>query len=605
MNALRALSIHWVAEIGVFLGTFSLGIARAENLAYDKPAPSINPKLTAHSQTMEQRVYKLTDRVYVAFGFDVANSTMVIGEDGIIIIDTLQTVESAKTALAEFRKITDKPIKAIIYTHHHSDHIGGAKGFTTDEDVKAGKVAIYAHKDLLSQIISRAPNGMMTDIVMPRSHYALGAYLPTGPEGVVNNGVGPVLVAGVTAFIPPTQTFTDTLELTVAGIRLQLLHSPSETNEMTTVWMPDLKVLHSGEVLQGESFPNLYTLRGGELRDPIMWYKSVDRLREFPAESLAPGHGRPIVGADAVATTLTNYRDAIQYVHDQTVRYINKGYTPDELVAVVSELPPHLRDQPWLGEFYGAVKHAVRQIYVSYFGWFTGDPTTLDPVPSVERAKRYVALMGGRQHVVNEAQRALKAKDYRWVADILTGVIRANTADMEARRLKAEALRQLGFQQTSANYRNWYLTSALELEGKPLEFAQPFWRMHTAGSASTRLAVLPAANMLESLAVRLDAQKSANVHQTMAFNLSDSGKTYAVEIRRGIAQFHSQAPQQIDSTLTTTKPVLDRLVVHEITVGKAVSDGQATVTGDRAAAEAFFGYFESPTPRSDIKLTVR
>lgn len=578
---------------------------RAENLAYDKPSPSINPKLTAHSQTMEQRVYKLTDRVYVAVGFDVANSTMVIGEDGIVIIDTLQTVESGKTALAEFRKITDKPLKAIVYTHHHSDHVGGVKAFTTEDDVRAGKVAVYAHKDLLTQVISRAPNGMMTDIVMPRSYYALGAYLPSGPEGLVNNGVGPILAAGVTTFITPTHTFTDTLDITVAGVRLQLLHSPSETNDMTTVWMPDLRVLHSGEVLQGESFPNLYTLRGGEMRDPITWYKSLDRLREFPAEYLAPGHGRPVSGADAVAATLTNYRDAIQYVHDQTVRYMNKGYTPDELVEVVSELPPRLRDQPWLGEFYGAVKHTVRQIYFSYFGWFTGDPATLEPVPPADRAQRYLAMMGGRQRVVSEAQRALKAKDYRWAADILTHAIRANTADMEARRLKAEALRQLGFQQTSANYRNWYLTSALELEGKPLDFVQPFWRMHAAASASTRLAVLPAANILESLAVRLDASKSANVHQTMAFTLSDSGQTYALEIRGGIAQFHSHAPAKVDVTLTTTKRILDRLAAHETSVAKAVGDGQATVTGDRTAAETFLGYFEAPTPRSGINLTVR
>ena len=574
-------------------------LAGGENRAYEEPSDTVHPLLTAHSQAMRQAVYKVTDRVYVAVGYATANSTMVIGDDGIIIIDTTESLVSAEAIRAEFRKITQLPVKGLVYSHHHLDHVGGASAFVSLEDAKTGQVTVVAHEGLPTLMAgstnTRTNSRLTRDVSMARFAYMFGAYLPWGPEGVVNNGAGPPMAFGAVGVVPPNTIFTDTLELTVAGVRMHLVHVPGETDDGAAVWMPDLGVLQTGELIMSESFPNLYTLRGSEIRNPVTWVRSVDRLRGLPAEHLVLSHGRPTSGRDEVASVLTNYRDAIQYVHDQTLRFINKGEGPDELAARIRELPPHLKDQPYLSEFYGSVTSAVRQLYRTYLGWFTGDPTSLDPLPPVERARRYVKVMGGRERVLEEARSALEAEDYRWAADVLTHVIRANPEAQEARKLKAEALRQLGYRQLNTNFRHWYLTSALELEGQRLELQLDWFRTATSPRAVwAQLQSVPTEGLLTILGTRLQAERTIDVHQTFAFVIDDTDEHYAVEIRRGVAQVHSQAPDEVDFTLNTSKRILAGLVAGQTTLAQALDAQDASLGGDRRGGEAFLAYFDPP-----------
>jgi|GEM_PF-2966677 len=389
--------------IGVVPPSFSQD---RKNLAYEKDAQTIPARMTDHSRKMEQRVYKIADNVYSAVGFALANSIMIEGRDGIVIVDVTESVDSAKAILAEFRKITNKPVRAVIYTHNHSDHTMGVKAFTSEEDVKAGRVDIFAHETLMDTVINNA--NVVAPILGLRSAYSFGIALERGPEGSVNEGIGPKLVIGQRTFIAPTKTFKDSLDVSIAGVKMHLQHAPSETDDEIVVWLPDSKVLLTAEVIQGECFPNLHTLRGTKYRDPVNWFKSIDVLRRFGAEHMVPSHGRPVSGKEMIEDLLRSYRDAIQYVHDQTIRNMNKGLTPDELVEVVSKLPPHLANHPWLGEFYGTVKHSVREIYVGYLGWFEGDPTFLDPLPRADRAARYVEQMGGRDAILTAAQKAYR-----------------------------------------------------------------------------------------------------------------------------------------------------------------------------------------------------
>ena len=437
------------------------------NLAFDQFSPTVPARPTEHSRKMEQRVYRVTENVYSAVGFGLANSTMVVGSDGVIIIDTLESLDAARTVAAAFRAITDKPVKAVIYTHNHSDHTLGVKAFVREEDVRSGAVTIFAHDTLMSTVISNA--SLVSPILSARSAYTFGALLPAGAAGLVNDGIGPKLVSGAGTFLAPTKTFHDTLDVSIAGVDMRLIHAPSETDDEIVAWFPKWKLLQSAEVIQGESFPNLHTLRGTKYRDPVAWFKSIDRLRGMKADYLVPSHGRPVSGAAAIEELLTAYRDAIQYVHDQTVRQMNRGLTPDELVEAVSKLPPHLASHPWLGEFYGTVKHSVRQIYQGYLGWFDGDPASLDPLPRPERAAHYVRMMGGREAILKEARESAARGEYKWAAEILTHLIRteangangANGAnDADPRKLKASALRELGYRTENVNWRNWYLTSA-------------------------------------------------------------------------------------------------------------------------------------------------
>src|SRR5262249_23809014 len=201
----------------------------------------------------------------------------------------------------------------------------------------------------------------------------------------------------------PTRTFADKLDITIAGVAMKLVHVPSEASDEIAVFLPEMKILFSAEVIPAQTFPTLHPLRGEAYRDPVDWYQSIDTLRRFRAAAMVPSHGLPVLGADHVEEALRNYRDAIQYVHDQTVRDMNRGLTADELVDVV-RLPPHLANfRPWMLEFFGTVSQAVRAIYQGYLGWFEGDPITLAPIQRKERSRREVELMGGRGPVLAAA----------------------------------------------------------------------------------------------------------------------------------------------------------------------------------------------------------
>ncbi len=578
----------------------STAFAQTKNLADDQPSPKINPRLTEHSRKMEQRVYKVTENVYSAVGFGVANSTLIVGNDGIIIVDTTESSDSGKAVLAEFRKITDKPVKAIIYTHNHSDHTMGVKAFTSEDDVNAGKVQIYAHETMMNTVINNA--SVVAPALGIRAAYTFGIMLERGPEGWVNQGLGPVYTRGATGFIAPTKTFKDKLEVTIAGVKLQLLHAPSETDDEIVVWLPEQKLLQSAEVIQGETFPNVHTIRGTKFRDPIAWYKTIDFLRSLGAEHLVPSHGRPMSGAPKIEEMLTAYRDAIQYVHDQTIRLMNKGLTPDEIVEQVAHLPAHLANHPWLGEFYGTVKHSVRQIYVGYLGWFEGDPTRLDPLPRAEESKRYVELMGGREAVLKVAKKSFAAGEFQWTAEIITHLIRVNKDDLEARKIKADSLRQLAYKTENINWRNWYITSARELD-ETLNKASGAATLASL-AAPDILKALPVSKFFESMTVRLDPVKSADANVTMAFRFTDTGKVYAVEVRRGIAQVHEVLPVKVDATLVLTTADLQRVMARQATFAQMLQKGEIKAEGNVATLAKFNAYFDPPATEVPM-LTVR
>src|SRR5882724_3782160 len=571
-----------------------------KNLAYDKSAQTIPPRLTEHSKKMEQRVYKIAANVYSAVGYALANSIMIEGRDGIIIVDVTESVDSAKAILAEFRKLTDKPVKAVVYTHNHTDYTMGVKAFTTEEDVKAGRVDIFAHETLMDTVISNA--SVIAPILGLRSAYSFGIALERGPEGSVNEGIGPKLIVGQRSFIAPTKTFKDSLDIEVAGVKLHLQHAPSETDDEIVVWVAESKVLLTAEVIQGECFPNLHTLRGTKYRDPVNWFKSIDKLRSFGAEHMVPSHGRPVSGRDKIEELLTSYRDAIQYVHDQTIRNMNKGLTPDELVEVVSKLPPHLANHPWLGEFYGTVKHSVREIYVGYLGWFEGDPTFLDPLPRGERAARYVEQMGGHDRVLQSALGAYDKGDYQWAAELLTYLIRVNKEDAQARSLKAKALRGLAYKTVNTNWRDWYISSARELE-------RSLNSMVTLAATSSLAAPdilkqLPVSKLLEGMTVRLDPLKTADVHLTVGFRFTDTGRGYALEVRRGIAQLHESLPAEVDVTLNLTVSDLHRIILRQTTFADALKTGDIKADGKQAELARFFGFFDAPANEPPL-LTAR
>ena len=583
-----------------------------QTMAYDQPSATVHPKLTEHSQKMVPGVYQVADSVYLAYGYALTSPAMIVGDDGVIIVDPPEDVNKGRITLEEFRKFSDKPVKAVIYSHWHIDHFGGVAAFASHEDAASGKVKIIAHETFLANVIKGSAGGT-GPILGARVDYSLGTLLDVGAEGRINGGLGPDFVIENPSLVAPNVLVDDVLVITIAGVRMHIVWAPSEAPDEIAVWLPELELLHTVEVIQGESFPNLHTIRGTRYRDPERWFTGIDILRRYPAKYMVPSHGRPVSGREEVAETLTAYRDGIQFVYDQTIRHMNRGLVPDELVEVV-KLPPHLADHPWLGDFYGGVAHSVRQIYVGELGWFLGDPTFLAPTRPAESSGRTVEMMGGRDKVLDAARKAADEGDHQWAAELTTHLVRVDHNDSDARRLKAEALRQIGYGLTNINWRNWYLTSAQELDGtldheKALDIVAP-----------DLLRAFPTSELINGLRFRLAAEKTLDVHMTFGVRLPDVNEGYGLEIRRGVAQFHGSLPDEVDVLLELDRSTLENILLGEVEgvgidgvhqgtpqaalIASLDSGSARLVRGTPEDFQRFFSYFD-PLSREPIALTVR
>ena len=414
-------------------------------------------KLRAHTNEFRKEVIRVVDGVYVAVGYSLGNAILIQGDGGSIIVDTLTNVADAREVKAEFDKISKTPVRAIIYTHFHADHVGGASVFAGSD-----KPEIYSHQ-LLAE---RAPD-------VGRAGRDGGNQFGSGLADAlyINAGIGPGVgrrsAAGTSSavqdgYLRPTRTFNDaSLMLTVAGVRLQLIHTPGETSDAISVWLPDTRVLMPGDDFY-RAFPNLYAIRGVRLRPVDHWVASLGTMIDLNPQHLEPSHTRPISGASNVGAALTAYRDGIKSVLDQTLAGMRKGERPDELIQQV-KLPAALADNPYLQEFYGTVAWAVRAIYTDYLGWFDGNATKLFPLPEQERARRIVAMAGGADRVVARAREAIASGEFQWAAELADYVLAIDGANTDAKRAKAQSLIELGERQTSANARNYYMSAAQHL----------------------------------------------------------------------------------------------------------------------------------------------
>ena len=564
--------------------------------ADDATTPQAHPDLAAQMTRYETpRIITTLGHIHTAHCYTGSNCTLIVGDGGCVLVDTLSGELPGDEAAAAFRDITDLPIKAVIVTHFHGDHVSGIFSFVDEKDIAAGKVDVIGQTELTGNLLR--DEGILAPIRRRRGPYQFGAQLEYGEAGSYGSAIGAPPRRGKSGFVDPTRTFTDRLDLEIAGIRLQVVHVPSETDDQCVVWLPDEKVLISADAIQGMTFPNVYALRGTPFRNPMQWATGLDRLREFKAEILIPHHGPTVEGADAVEDVLTAHRDAIQYLHDQAVRWINKGCTWDELAEKVT-MPPHLASHEWLGEFYGSYKQSVRSVYTGYVGWFQGDAVELDPLPWRERAARYVRMMGGRDAIMAEARQAIDDCEFQWAADIATWLVRADTEDMEARGVKATALRAWGYRQKTSTWRNWALCQALELEDD-LGEQRGGHRIQPNQARN-----YPTAALLELMTVRLKAEECMESRMTVGFETTDTEEACALEIRRGVCQFHAERPDDCDAVLSFPRQFLSAWAGGGPGFEDGIDGGEVTLDGDRSAVTEFFSKFE-PAGGGTFGLGVR
>lgn len=422
--------------------------------------PSAADRLRKQEAQFPEKVIKVAEGVYTAVGYSVSNVSMIVGDEGVIIIDTGMDVPRAAKIAEQFRNITNKPVRAIVFTHSHGDHTGGASAFFGKE-----RPQIWARANFGSESQPLADGGVTIQKV--RGARQGGFKLP--PEDRINNGIAPAQyparsgeVFGTTRDSSPTHTFEGAQkQIKIAGVTVELVASPGETNDQLSVWYPAGKVLFAGDNLY-RSFPNLYAIRGTPNRNIRLWAKSLSAMIDRNAAVVVPGHTLPVIGEKEVRQVLTDYRDAIQFVHDKTVEGMNKGLTPDQLVVYV-KLPEHLAAEDYLQPFYGNVEFGVRSVFNYYMGWFDGNPVNLFRLTPVEEAERMAKLAGGQEKLLQAAREALENDDPQWAAQLADHLIALDGDAAAPALLKADALTRLGHQTVTATARNYYLTVAREL----------------------------------------------------------------------------------------------------------------------------------------------
>lgn len=546
--------------------------------------------LREHAKYLDEEIFQIGDHKvwdYNTPNRGFGNVIMIEGDDGIIIVDTTTSHDHATVAYKAFRELTEKPVVAIIYTHHHGDHIGGAAAFVDREAAERGEIRVIAAQNFMRELGDE--NQATGPLMGLRATYMYGQLLDPDGDGrdYHISCCGYRLGGGGTSFIVPNTFVDGSQDFEIAGVRLTLFQTGGESASHIAVYLPESKIMLTGDEIQGPNYPNLHSLRGTKPRDALKWIHALDRMLEYEVDYLVPSHGQPVIGNQESAEVLTLYRDVIQFTHDQSVRYINKGYTPDELANTI-RLPEYLDVEPWTKEMYGTVKHNVREYFVAYISWWNGDPIELDPIPRREKAERLVRLMGGRDAVFAEAEKVFYSGDAQWAGELATLLIRIDLDDMPARHLKAAAFRTIGYLTANTNWRGFFLTSALELEGQ----LDPNRIQSEIARSLFKPAQLPTEQLLEMLRYRVNAEAIGDKHLKIAYHFSDTKENFTLEIRNSILQIHRWLLVDRDVTMTMKRTLLDSVFRGETDYARAIKDGLIDVDGSRLSLLSFSKAFD-------------
>ena len=421
----------------------------------------MHPELKEHPAYFTKQIIQLADNVYMAFGYAASNVYMIIGDDGLIIIDTSETTAAAENILAEFRKITDLPVHTIIFTHSHRDHVSGASVFAEGGNPDILASTKYSDESLF--VASEHPQPIKAMQVRTKRQFGIGL---SYPDEIIGIGIGPgdrPLKGMGAGSLKPTRRIGDTGEnLTLCNVALELVMAPGETPDHMVVWYPEKKVLISGDNFY-RAFPNLYAIRGTAYRDFDTWADTMDILMRFEADVMGPGHTKPVFGAQTIKDHLTDYRDAIRHITTATREGMDEGLTIDELAHKV-KLPDELAQKPHLRDYYGRVDHAVRAYFVGTMGWFDGNPTSLGTLAPKEEAVRFIKLAGGCDAMWAEIQKAHETGAYQWALQLVDRLIYAQEDLDKARKTKAAILREHARAQINCPTRHYYLQCAKALE---------------------------------------------------------------------------------------------------------------------------------------------
>lgn len=556
------------------------------------PAPeTANPSLWRQSRlAAEHGLFDVVDGIWQVRGYDLSVMTVIRGETGWIVIDPLTTVPAARAALALVDEtLGARPVSALIYTHSHADHFGGARGIVGEEEIAARAIPVLAPIGFTEAAV--AENLLAGTHMSRRATLMFGRIIPPGPASHIGSGLGPGLAGGAVSLVLPTEEIDGRGERRmIDGVAFEFVDAAgTEAPAEFMFYLPGFAALHTAEVATA-TFHNVLTMRGAKVRDALRWSRAIDDMLQRyggEAEVMLASHHWPTWGNAAIRDQLVRQRDIYRYVHDQTLRRANSGATMVEAAEAIEE-PEFLSSAFDARGYYGSLNHNAKAVYQQYFGWWGGVMADFHRLPHEQSAARYVAAMGGAEAVLARATAAYDAGDYRWAAELLNHAVFADPTNEPARNWLAAAYEQMGFQAESGAWRSYYLAAAAELRGGPPAAEPP-----ALGNADFLRAV-PTIALFDMLASRYAPERLERAPFALQFAFPDTGETVSLEIGAAVMVPRLAAATSPAATLTLSRPHFEALLLRTRSPTAMMQAGELTIDGDPGALLALFGLLEQP-----------
>ncbi len=557
----------------------------------EKSPATVNPSLWRQARLNRLHgLFQVTPRIFQVRGFDIANTTLIEGDTGLIVLDTLTCPDTAAAALALYRRHRDPQAKrrvhTVIYSHSHGDHFGGTEGFVSRADVDAGQVQVIAPAGFLHHAV--AENVIAGVAMARRTQYQFGNTLPVGPAGQVDSGLGKNLPKARPGLIAPTWSINDPHEVhTIDGVEIEFQLTPeTEAPAEMHFFFPAEGALNLAENAN-HTMHNLCPLRGAQVRDALAWAKYLHiALHRYGQRSMVvlAQHHWPTFGNARVKQYIAEQRDMYRVLHDQTVRLMSHGLKPAEIAEQMQTVWPASLGQRWHARgYYGTVSHNVKAVYQRYLSWYDSHPANLHALPPVAAAVKTIEYMGGINAVMARAENDMQRGEFRWVGEVMKHAVYAHPEHTGARELAAQAMEQMGFQAESATWRNSYLLAAREYrEGPP--------KPPSVGPASNALAAgLTNEMIFDMLAVRLNAGKAAGLMFSMGWHFTCSGELWLLSLSNSaLNAIRVDVLPTTDVQLTLQRSTLEALLGQRTTPLQAISEGQLQLAGQVPLLAQFF-----------------
>lgn len=541
---------------------------------YKECPDNVNPSLWENTKNNHAYgLFEVCENIYQVRGYDMANLTLIKGDSGWIVFDPLMSVECTQAAMQLVEKNLGKlPVKAVVISHPHVDHYGGIKGLINEEQVadstlsleeqlESGLIPIIVPEHFTEHAVSE--NVYSGKAMGRRATYQYGVFLDESETGKVAMGIGMGQSTGTVSFLRPTYEIKQTGEsYVIDGIELEFQMTPgTEAPAEMNIWFPEKKALWVAENCTA-TLHNLYTLRGAQIRDGNLWAKYIAEAIAFYGDEVQvafQSHNWPHWGNETINEYLTDTAAVYKFINDQTLTYINQGYTSDEISNMI-ELPEELAKNWYTRQYYGTVAHNSKAVYQKYMGWYDANPVNLNPLEPTESAKKWVEYLGDTDDVLEKAKADFDKGEYQWVAEVTNVLVYADPENTAARLLCADALEQLGYQAESGTWRNAYLSAALELRnGNQAENGN---NAKTDGSV---LKNMTAEMIFDYIGIILDKQAIANEDFTIKVNLTDTQEKIVLHFKNGaLLQYHDESSDSADMTITCPKIALSLLFQRDM-----------------------------------------